>query len=249
MMANCTSHSGRASAFAPLSVTTISLPRTRNDWVSAGRFTPRIRLKVLSVASARAAPLFPAVTKASALPSRTRFMPTIIDESRLVRATWLGLSCMSTVWLAWTISRFSPCLSYFASSRSMAAWSPTRIIVSLACRAACTAPSTSGTGHASLPIASTAILILPRLSGLHHACSDDQMLSVSLVGGKGSGVVSPAGAVLDQQLEDLRLADEHFPFGQQQRQQVWHVQQPLFILHRRAQDDRRQKGRRHRVFW
>jgi hypothetical protein len=46
------------------------------------------------------APVLPALTQASALPSLTKLMATRMDESFLKRKAWEGSSSMLTIWEA-----------------------------------------------------------------------------------------------------------------------------------------------------
>jgi len=75
-----------------------------------------------AVNGASLAPVWPAVTRASARPSFTRFVATRIVESFFSRSAFAGCSSIPTTWLAWTISTFggsSPAI------RRMVASSPT----------------------------------------------------------------------------------------------------------------------------
>ena len=81
--ANCTSHSGWHSAFAPASRRTVGVsPGTGSGAAIAGRDTPRMR-PMRSSALAIVAPVFPALTIADALPSRTASAARTSDESFL----------------------------------------------------------------------------------------------------------------------------------------------------------------------
>ena len=97
--------SGVESGLAPMSRSTNGRP-ARTIWTaSAGRSTPGSR-PIRRIAAAIAAPVWPAVMIASALPFRTRSQPTRIDESFFSRRASAGCSCISMTWLAGTISTF-----------------------------------------------------------------------------------------------------------------------------------------------
>jgi hypothetical protein len=113
------------------------------------------------------APVLPMVTNASASPFFTRSMPMAIEFfASLLRAFKTSFSPLSSIVNAsgaWTI-RMGRLPAFCASNMGlMIASLPTKMISTPYSRAACTAPSTSGVGKLSLPIASTtirAILIL-----------------------------------------------------------------------------------------
>ena len=69
----------------------------------AARRMPRMRL-TSRVAAASRAPVEPAETKASPLPSLSRLSPTVREESFFSRKAVAGLSHISTTSLAWAIS-------------------------------------------------------------------------------------------------------------------------------------------------
>ena len=116
-----------------------------------------------NMATAMAAPVLPADTKADACPSRTSSAATRRDESRLRLSACDGLSAMPTTWEACRISTPGRRPPRRSSSRSMAVWSPTRTTdTPNSCRATM-APSTTTAGPWSPPMASTAIFM--RASG------------------------------------------------------------------------------------
>ena len=97
--------SGDESGLAPMSRRTKGRP-ARTIWTArAGRSTPGSR-PIRRIAAAIAAPVWPAVTIASALPFRTRSQPTRIEASFFSRRASAGCSCISMTWLAGTISTF-----------------------------------------------------------------------------------------------------------------------------------------------
>lgn len=103
-----------------------------------------------------AAPVFPAETKAAALPSFTILAATVMEESLFFRIASVGFSCISTTSDAGTIvmfeGRFGP------KTRSISEGIPTRHIWLLINGAANSAPATIASGALSPPIASTAML-------------------------------------------------------------------------------------------
>ena len=81
-------------------------PDSVTSWTArAGRSTPCERPS-LSTAAAIPAPVWPAVTTASASPRFTRSMATRIDESFFSRSASAGASSMPTTWLAATNRTF-----------------------------------------------------------------------------------------------------------------------------------------------
>ena len=80
MCANWTSISGRTSAFAPASSSRNGLPGTGMTIASAGRWTPRARLKP-NVDAASAAPVEPPETSASASPATIAATACTIEAS------------------------------------------------------------------------------------------------------------------------------------------------------------------------
>ena len=113
------------------------------------------------------APVLPALTNPSTLPSRTRRAATRIEESRFSRNAFAAASSMVTASLACTTSMPSPRASRRPSSRASTSWGPTSTTSASRSRAARIAPSTSGAGAASVPIASTAIR---RMTGAGSRC-------------------------------------------------------------------------------
>src|SRR5512146_2396227 len=78
MMPNWSRFSGLTSGLAPMSSTTHEPVAVGNITARAGRSTPRMRPRRNSAVT-MAAPVFPAVTKASASPFLTRSMPTAME--------------------------------------------------------------------------------------------------------------------------------------------------------------------------
>src|SRR3954470_23020236 len=95
MYANCTSHSGRESTFAPQSRSSTARPGTGTRTATAGRCTPRIRFRWKSPA-ASAAPVEPGVTNAPARPSFTARAACTIEESGFARTACAGSSSLVT---------------------------------------------------------------------------------------------------------------------------------------------------------
>ena len=120
----------------------------------AGRSTPGRRFR-WRIAEATPAPVWPAVTTASASPSRTRRMATLMLASRLRRTATAGGSSMPTVSEACTMRT---CDGSGSSMKGrMRASSPTRMTSTSLCRRAqSTAPRTTSSGAWSPPMASTA---------------------------------------------------------------------------------------------
>src|SRR5258706_5651716 len=112
---------------------------------------------------AMAAPVLPADTMAWHSPSFTSSAATRREESRLRRRACDGASAMPTTCEAWRTVTGRSCALSRASSRSMAALSPTSTEAKPNSRQAATAPSTTTAGPKSPPIASTAIFMAPIL--------------------------------------------------------------------------------------
>ena len=91
MTANWRRCSGRHSALAPMSRKTSGDGAAGMMEQMAGRLTPGMRCTYSRLA-ATTAPVLPALTKASALPSWTSFMPTTSDDSVFLRAAATGSS-------------------------------------------------------------------------------------------------------------------------------------------------------------
>ena len=89
MCANCTRCSGRTSTLAPASSSRNGLPGTGIISASAGRCTPRARLKVNSE-DASAAPVEPPDTSASASPAATAATACTIEDSGVRRTARAG---------------------------------------------------------------------------------------------------------------------------------------------------------------
>src|SRR5215469_4095353 len=126
---------------------------------SAGRSTPGSAPNTI-LAVAIAAPVLPALTKPLATPSRTRRTPTRMLESRLERTACAALSSIVITSLAWTISMGSPEVQRYRLNSALSCCSgPTRITRVPEWRAAWIAPSISGLGARSEPIASRAMTL------------------------------------------------------------------------------------------
>ena len=122
----------------------------------AGRFTPGMRPSV-SIALVATAPELPADTKASARPSFTRRIATLMEQSFFFLTASTGDSSISATSGAWTISRrprsiavwadFFRSFSSLPSSSWMGASCPTRRIFTFGMpTAASTAPTTISPG-------------------------------------------------------------------------------------------------------
>ena len=108
----------------------------------------------------RTAPVLPADTNASHVPSLTIFIPFTIEESFLERIAATGGSAVSITSVAFTISTCSCGNVYFASSVRMTSSLPTRnTLIFLLSITASAAPFITSVGALSPPIASTATLI------------------------------------------------------------------------------------------
>src|ERR1700758_1594198 len=125
---------------------------------SAGRSTPGTAPRTI-FAVAMAAPVLPAVTKPEAWPSRAIRRPTRMEESRLARIA-SPLSSMVMYSLAWTISIGRRAAAEWRSSSALTiASGPTSTTRTPYWRAAWIAPSISGLGARSEPIASSAMTL------------------------------------------------------------------------------------------
>src|SRR5829696_3894173 len=151
--ANWARFSAVESGLAPMSRSTNGLPALTIWIASAGRSTP-FRRPSRRTAAAIPAPVWPAVTTASASPRRTRSVATRMVASFFSRSAIAGCSSMPTTWLAWTIRTLG---GRSPASRMMTAVSPTRMTVSAGlARAYATAPGTISVAPWSPPMASTA---------------------------------------------------------------------------------------------
>ncbi len=105
MIANCTSHAGWQSMFAPASKSRSgrSGARVGRTIAMAGRFTPGMRPR-LTIALVATAPELPADTKTSARFSFTRRIATLMEQSFLRRTASTGTSSISISSVAGTIS-------------------------------------------------------------------------------------------------------------------------------------------------
>ena len=91
------------SAFAPQSMSMTPLPPLGMTGPNAARRMPRMRFTV-SVAPVSSAPVLPAETTASPLPSLSRFSATAMEESFFLRVAVLGSSSIEMTSRASTIS-------------------------------------------------------------------------------------------------------------------------------------------------
>ena len=144
---------GRESAVAPTSRRMVG-PRSlvATTMPSAGRAMPGTRPRRRR-AAVRVAPVFPAVTKASASPSLTSFMPTLMEASGFAFTASI-VSCMAITSGASTTRTFS---GASPSSALTSASRPTRRSSTSSRRAASSAPLTTSAGLWSPPMASTVI--------------------------------------------------------------------------------------------
>src|SRR5277367_2542265 len=135
---------------------------------SAGRSTAA-SVPSTKRATVMTAPVFPALTKASALPSRTRRAATCTELSFLRRNAWEGESLMVITSVALTISMGRPRWPWRLSSCRTVASMPTSRIRTPSSRAARIAPSTSARGAWSPPMASTAMVVIYTPMGTQRA--------------------------------------------------------------------------------
>ena len=160
MKANCSRYSGVHSAVAPQSMSTAPPLAVGTTGAMAARRMPRTRL-TSSVAAESRAPVLPALTKASPLPSFRRLSPTVREESFFSRKAVAGLSQISTTSEAWAIS--SPAGSSLSpissSTRRISSPRPTSTTSTPCSRTAASAPLTLEAGALSPPMASTIIFI------------------------------------------------------------------------------------------
>src|SRR5919197_330802 len=161
MIANCAMWCGLHSLLAPTSRSIVGRPDfVGKSAASAGRSTPgSIPMTIFAVAIA--APVLPAETKPSACPSATRRAPTLIELRRLRRtAVATASSIRMTSGASASSTPLSPSLRQpqRRSSGSTTSRCPTRMTRTPKSRVAANAPSISGCGARSLPIASTTTL-------------------------------------------------------------------------------------------
>ena len=160
MIPNCISISGRQSTLAP--------PSIRIRWpfavgrigARAGRFIP-LSLFAINVEPTTSAPVLPAETKASPLPSARACKPTAMEQSFLLLIISVGSSWISitdSVCIMDILSR----LRLFFSAVSLIIFSfPVRVTSTPSSATALAAPSITAKGALSPPNASTIIFILP----------------------------------------------------------------------------------------
>ncbi|OQB97997.1 MAG: hypothetical protein BWX80_04085 [Candidatus Hydrogenedentes bacterium ADurb.Bin101] len=140
---------------APRSNTTALPVKLGRVWLTAGRETPGI-VPSRILAATMTAPVFPALMTAWASPSLTMRMATRRDDCFFLRTASTGCSwgpILSGACRTWIL----PILGREDSFSRNNASSPTSTTSTSELRLACTAPSTSTSGGASVPMASTAI--------------------------------------------------------------------------------------------
>ena len=125
---------------------------------SAGRLTPR-RVRTIRLAPTWSAPVLPAETNASPLPSFSRFRPTTMEESFLVRMALAGSSHISMTSVQLTSSMPSSGMLLSAAVLRTRASSPTPMSWTPYSLTAAAAPSSTASGALSPPIISTMIFI------------------------------------------------------------------------------------------
>ena len=143
----------------------------------AGRFTP-LMVRTMRLAPTCSAPVLPAETKASPLPSASIRRPTTMLESFLVRMALAGSSHISMVWVVFTISKCSSSAMFcLAALARMISSLPTRTSVRLSrfSATACAAPFTISSGALSPPMASRMIFMLVLLLHLVFPRTSPQM--------------------------------------------------------------------------
>ncbi len=186
MCANWSRCSGRASAFAPESISTDGLNRAGTTTAIAGRNTPGMR-RMFSSPAASIAPVFPADTTASASPSPTARHAATRLESGFDRTASAGFSCISITSAASTRSR--PWVSRPAGPKTT---------TSRPSRDASTAPAITSAGPRSPPRASTAITPLRGGSRQRLDVTSPVRLAVR------ADVMRPLRAVADRALVHAR---------------------------------------------
>ena len=164
--ANCTRCSGVQLTLAPRSSTVVSPFFVGSCDAIAGRSIPG---SVLSTKRAMAisAPVLPAETQACALPSLTRLIATLIDESFFFRSASAGGSSIVTTSVAgWMVTRSRARERERASACTRGASRPTRITRASGWSSRNWSDAATVTGSPwSPPIASTAIVTAMVISG------------------------------------------------------------------------------------
>ncbi len=133
--ANCTNSSAEQSTLAPESRTTTGLRPVGKSVAIAGRFTPACSLSTI-IDAAICAPVFPADTNASDLPSACSLSPTIIELLGFPRIAAPGLSFISMTSGASTIetrSRCPRCDAYCGSASNPSSCSETTLVRPTSC--------------------------------------------------------------------------------------------------------------------
>ena len=125
---------------------------------SAGRLMPR-RVRTMRLAPTWSAPVLPAETKASPLPSLSIFRPTTMEESFFVRMALAGSSHISMASVQFTSSMPSREMLLSAAVLRTRASSPTPMSWTPYSFTAAAAPSSTARGALSPPIISTMIFI------------------------------------------------------------------------------------------
>ena len=125
---------------------------------SAGRLMPR-RVRTMRLAPTWSAPVLPAETKASPLPSLSIFRPTTMEESFFVRMALAGSSHISMASVQFTSSMPSREMLLSAAVLRTRASSPTPMSWTPYSFTAAAAPSSTAKGALSPPIISTMIFI------------------------------------------------------------------------------------------
>ena len=169
MTAKAASISGRHSTFAPQSSSRYALFLAGTMVASAGRLTPR-RVRTMRLAPTWSAPVLPAETKASPLPSLSIFRPTTMEESFFVRMALAGSSHISMTSVQFTSSMPSREMLLSAAVLRTRASSPTPMSWTPYSFTAAAAPSSTARGALSPPIISTMIFIgfILSVSSLAH---------------------------------------------------------------------------------
>src|SRR5947209_15433163 len=178
----------------------------------AGRSTPAIRRRPKS-APAMMAPLFPALTKASARPAATICTPRTMEEAFLLRTAWAGCSSMAMTSGASSICAHLPAP---AAVRASSTWrcGPRKTISTPSFRCASTPPATIWEGAWSPPTASRAIF---RVRGSGPLAI--RPLNVEVADGLGVGldeVLAGIDLVAHQDVEDLVRLDRVLDFDAHQ---------------------------------
>ena len=126
---------------------------------SAGRLTP-FTVRTMRLAPTCSAPVEPAETKASPLPSASMRRPTTMLESFLARTALAGSSHISMTSVAFTISMFFISMAFSFTQAAIFSASPTaRISTSGQAAVAATAPFRISAGALSPPMASRMIFM------------------------------------------------------------------------------------------